>query len=480
MILLGQGLPNRFTNNSPSGRKDMLEKLCKSDFMIQDLKERITDRKSKLQEQLRAAEDDVLVLDTKISVAKTAINSTKSKLAEVNDPTMFDEQIQNQQNCIEYEQNLIKEYTESLENQRALESSTTLALAQLSKERYEIVSSVHDELDPVIDDLRLSRANIQASLQVAEAELKKQESITDICPTCGQKLPEVHKPDTSVAKKNVESLREQLKQESSKLDAAQESLNRRVQEVTIQFSDKENEFNLSLNEIRSLMKSIADNITSITTTATGMQKELQNLLAAKASATEFLQTANQTIAENEKIIEDAEQELLYKYKIKDDLSVRLGVVNKFNTVIARDFRGYLLQSIIEFIDKRAKVYSNSIFNTELISFILDGNNISISYNNKEYESLSGGEKQKVDLIIQFSIRDMMCTYTGFSTNILVLDEIFDNLDAVGSSQVINLISTELHDISSIFLITHHGAELNVPYDNEIVVVKGSDGVSRLQ
>ena len=326
----------------------------------------------------------------------------------------------------------------------------------------------------------MNRASIQASLQVAEAELEKQESIIDVCPTCGQKIPEVHKPDTTVAKKNVESLRAQLEQENTKLDAAQGELHRRVQDTTIQFSDKEKELNLSLNEIRSVMKSISDNITSITTTVTGMQKELQNLLAAKASATEFLQTAHQTIAENEKIIEDAEQELLYKYKIKDDLSVRLGIVNKFNTIIARDFRGYLLQSIIEFIDRRAKIYSNSIFNTELISFVLDDNNISISYNNKEYESLSGGEKQKVDLIIQFSIRDMMCTYTGFSTNILVLDEIFDNLDAVGSSQVINLISTELHDISSVFLITHHGVELNVPYDNEIVVIKGSDGVSRLQ
>ena len=155
-------------------------------------------------------------------------------------------------------------------------------------------------------------------------------------------------------------------------------------------------------------------------------------------------------------------------------------MSKFNTIVSREFRGYLLSSIITFIDKKAKIYCNDVFNTELISFELEGNNISIKYDNKEYESLSGGEKQKVDLIIQFSIRDMLCSYTDFSTNLIVLDEIFDNLDETGCSKIIELISSKLTDISSIFIITHHGNELNIPYDNEITVIKGADGVSYLQ
>ena len=45
VVVLGQGLPQRFTNNSPSGRKEILEKLSKSDFMIADLKDKIVDSK---------------------------------------------------------------------------------------------------------------------------------------------------------------------------------------------------------------------------------------------------------------------------------------------------------------------------------------------------------------------------------------------------------------------------------------------------
>ena len=149
------------------------------------------------------------------------------------------------------------------------------------------------------------------------------------------------------------------------------------------------------------------------------------------------------------------------------------------TIATRDFRGFLLSSIIEFISSKSKEYAKEIFDTDKITFKLDGNNIYIGYNDKQYENLSGGEKQKVDLIIQFAIRDMLSRYLDFSSNILVLDEIFDNLDEVGCQKVLNLISNKLVDIESIFIITHH-TDISIPYDNELVIVKGKDNISRVQ
>ena len=37
VVLLGQGMPNAFSKFNPSGRKELLEKLTKSDFMIENL-----------------------------------------------------------------------------------------------------------------------------------------------------------------------------------------------------------------------------------------------------------------------------------------------------------------------------------------------------------------------------------------------------------------------------------------------------------
>ena len=47
-IIIGQGMPNKFSSFSPSGRKELLEKLTKSDFMIEDIKTRIAARQQDL------------------------------------------------------------------------------------------------------------------------------------------------------------------------------------------------------------------------------------------------------------------------------------------------------------------------------------------------------------------------------------------------------------------------------------------------
>ena len=108
-----------------------------------------------------------------------------------------------------------------------------------------------------------------------------------------------------------------------------------------------------------------------------------------------------------------------------------------------------------------------------------GNNIEISYCDKQYENLSGGERQKVDLIIQFSIRDMLSQFLNFSSNILVADEIFDNCDSVGCQKIINMISNKLTDVESIFIVTHHENELMIPYDSKLTVVKNNYGISEI-
>lgn len=71
---------------------------------------------------------------------------------------------------------------------------------------------------------------------------------------------------------------------------------------------------------------------------------------------------------------------------------------------------------------------------------------------------------------------MLSAQTNFRCNILVLDEIFDNLDSTGSEKVLDLISAKLNDVENIFIITHH-ASIPVPYDKEIIVQKGDDNLS---
>ena len=164
---------------------------------------------------------------------------------------------------------------------------------------------------------------------------------------------------------------------------------------------------------------------------------------------------------------------------REKLQKHLDVITKMETIIKRDFRGFLLTNVIDFINKKSKEFSKDIFDTDKIDFILNGNNIDIKYDEKQYETLSGGEKQKIDIIVQLAIREMLCKFLNFSSNIIVLDEIFDNLDSVGCQRVLNLISNKLSDITSIYIVTHH-TDVSIPYDHELIVIKDKNGISKIK
>jgi len=65
VIIFGQGLPQRFSNNTPSGRKEILEQLAKADFMIDDLKDRMSNRKATINEKLEEYKNKSIELQTK-------------------------------------------------------------------------------------------------------------------------------------------------------------------------------------------------------------------------------------------------------------------------------------------------------------------------------------------------------------------------------------------------------------------------------
>ena len=86
IVVLGQGLPNKFTSNTPSGRKESLEKLFKADFMIEDIKTRINDRLSILKDEQRDIEDNILSNRSKLDVIRNSLSFTTSTLEGLQSP----------------------------------------------------------------------------------------------------------------------------------------------------------------------------------------------------------------------------------------------------------------------------------------------------------------------------------------------------------------------------------------------------------
>ena len=76
-----------------------------------------------------------------------------------------------------------------------------------------------------------------------------------------------------------------------------------------------------------------------------------------------------------------------------------------------------------------------------------------------YASFSEGEKQRIDLALVFTWRTIAKMKNSASTNILLLDEVFDSsLDNNGTEYVMQLLDTIGED-THVFVISHKGDQL---------------------
>ena len=480
IIILGQGLPYKFSANSPSGRKEVLEKLSKSDFMIQDLKTRLSARQSHLGSDLRKVEDELLAKNSNKTLLSTQKQVQEKELADLQAPKDFDEQILRYQAAIDELTKLISRNASMIEDAQSKLSEVTERLQNKTQEKTEVINEENNQFDVFRSEYLTRKSELTAKVKALQARITELQNIKDVCPTCGQKLPNVIKPDVTEELRDLETLNANIAELDSKYSAASLEHQTYLKQVEAQFADELSGINFEFKQLKDKIDLYTKDINLKQNKLTESKTELIKISSAKENLENNIKKVQELLYNIDLTLKKLDEEILYNINRKEEVSKHINVVNQMSTLIKRDFRGFLLINIIDYINIKAKEYALDVFGNDNLDFSLDGNNINISYNGKAFENLSGGEKQRVDLIIQFAIRNMMQQYLNFSSNILILDEIFDQLDTNGCSNILNLISEKLIDIESIFIISHRAGELEIPYDSELIVTKNSSGVSTIK
>lgn len=475
VIILGQGLPQRFTNNTPSGRKEVLELLSKSDFMIDDIKQRLITRKEILSNNLREKEDSLLKNKNTYELLVSRMNDIDIKLKNLPSEEELNLRICNIKddlNKLIFDKESVNSGLDKFKNE----------LNDVNEDLLNLQNMQNDDINSIevedITDIEKLKNETEWELNNKLKEVTRLKSIKDVCPTCGQKLPNVEKIDTISLEEEIEHLKEDYNSYKIMISKAVSErndllsiINKKYSKLKSDLLDRKNYLDNNIYNITNTINQYSNNITLKSNELSSNETKLKMLSEQRNSfELEYDNIKNDLMAiEEENIVINTEI---------DRLKNHLDINSKMSTIVKRDFRGYLLTNVIDFISSRCAYYSKQVFNTENLLFMLDGNNISISYDGKEYEVLSGGEKQKIDVILQLSIRDMLCSYLNFSSNILVLDEITDSLDVVGAQKIFNLISNNLTDVETIYIISHH-TDFEIPCDDEIYIVKGDDKISRI-
>lgn len=348
------------------------------------------------------------------------------------------------------------------------------ALTQENKNKYEKqikisrakINKLQNENNQLSQELESSTANDE----LKELQTKKNKIISEIatikqemkaiakrgmflekndeCPTCDQPIANKDKLllDTKTEAQQVQSSLTAVETNSASVDTDISLL----ETIITKIREKTNNINANNREIVSLNQSNDE-----------LQKYLESEVAADLTgAREDLQQMTN------------DKESLFEEKLK--LNEQFG----YNSIIAEMLRDTgiktkIIKQYLPTINKLVNQYLQTL--DFFVSFNLDENfNETIRSRHRDdftYDSFSEGEKQRIDLSLLFTWRQIAKMKNSVATNLLVLDETFDSsLDHDGIENLLKILHT-LDADSNTFIISHKGDILDGKFESKIEFIK---------
>ena len=272
------------------------------------------------------------------------------------------------------------------------------------------------------------------------------------CPTCEQEIgQELRDKKLGEAKAKAKKVQDALGEVQTEMNTVVTNLNE-VQETSNQIREKQSEIhsnNITIGRLQDQIKALRTDIENLTDSTGDLGEantELQTLIDERD---EIAERKLQYI--DEKSYNDAAGEML------KDSGIKTKIVKEYLPVMNNLVNKYL--NTLDFF----------------VSFDLDENfNESIKSRYRDtfnYSSFSEGEKQRIDLALLFTWRQIARMKNSASTNLLILDETFDSsLDHDGIDNLMKILGT-LEDGTNVFVISHKGDLLDGKFRSKIEFVK---------
>lgn len=417
IVVLGSATFMPFMQLSAQHRREVIEDLLDIEIfttMNTLLKEKVSTNKDSLQQVVY----DTDILNEKIDLQNQYLKTVKDD---------NDKRIQQHHDKIEKSRSEIQEYQQQIE--------------QLNTQVAELNGSIADK-DSVskkkkkIEQLEVKIKSKMSSL-VKEIEFFDNH---DNCPTCKQDIDHEFKCSTIEAKNTtLEDTTmgfEQLQREYYNITERLEEIND-VQEQVNNLLTEINSNNSHINAINQMIDSIQKDIDQLqsedqdTSELSGKLDELNQQLEACQTRREELST--------EKSVLDIAQLIL------KDSGIKTKIIKQYVPVMNKLINKYLaaMDFFVQFeLDENFNETIKSRFRDEF-----------------SYASFSEGEKMRIDLALLFTWRAIAKLRNSVSTNLLIMDEVFDSsLDTTGTEEFIKILNT-LVDDANIFIISHKGDQL---------------------
>lgn len=508
-VFLSQNVNTNLTSLSPTARKERLEILTNTDSTINNFKAKLKEKQllyeadvvsttttiNQLQGQINALDNQTNQLQFKLNEAQMELQ----KVQQLGTIEQIEQQIEQQNNLIKQNENKVEECNKSIilideeintirtEGKDNNDKQNDLQQQKMDKlNEYNIISSNISKIQQDINYNNIDINRIKKEIQQIQN--------SDKCPTCGRKLDNIDdehiKNNIKSKQQEIDNLQQEIKQfeecintsnnNLQNIQTEQQQIDTQLQEINLLVQQNNNLINDKQQRRRQIEQQkddINNNSKFIQNTITELQNKKQIIIQA--------QTNN--IKEYEDMLHNIEQE---KQQYLTEIDKQQTILNDTNNLvlcakdiiqlITKDFRTYLLKNSINYLNTLLVKYSQELFSNTSDVIVIEGNDtkLDIKLGNATYESLSGGEKTRVNIALLLAQKSLANMIGNISCNIIILDEILGYCDNEAETNVINLITQELDSLESIYMVSHK--EIPIAYDTQLIVTKNKQGLSNVR
>jgi len=333
-----------------------------------------------------------------------------------------------------------------------LEQEVKLKTAEAAKSEAKL-KKMGDNKDALFE-LRDSQTLVKRMLSDVKKEYK---FFTDnkVCPTCTQEIEDEFRQ----CKCDSLSGKEKEYVDQSK------GLTKKINTVTKKI-EKYDKLSHALYELRNTINTIQSNVIRIQKESLQLEQEIielksntPNIKAEDEILNVLMEDAEKTRKDCSKVSEKLDEFAVVHQLLKDG-GIKKQIIKKYVPIFNSLINKYLqsMDFYVNFtLDEEFQEVIKSRFRDEF-----------------SYSSFSEGEKQKIDLALLFTWREVARMKNSVATNLLLLDEVFDSsLDAEATESLLKILRS-LGKGTNVFVISHKGEILVDKFMNTLKFEKQND------
>ena len=414
VVILGSSTFVPFMQLPAAHRREVIEDLLDIGI-FSNMNTLLKDKLRAAQGQSRDCEHLLMLAEGKVSAQSKLISS----LQEVNQNRQEEKQKKYDENC--YLMQKVKQDKEVVE-----------------KDIEDTQSKIgdYDAAAKTLSTFRQGQADKKSELKLITKDLKFFKG-HDVCPTCTQDISQDFKENQvntlvragQTLSKEIESFNKDI-EEASNIVTEISNQSMKLKELTSDLSTLDRDYvRLEFENLR-----ISEEILKLQEDTPNIDKETNYLKEAKE---EYAKTQSDCSNISKKIDEYQVVSSLLK-----DSGIKSQIIKKYIPIFNQ-----LINKYLQSMDFYVNFTLDEEFNEVIKSRFRD---------EFSYASFSEGEKQKIDLALLFTWREVAKMKNSVATNLLILDEVFDSsLDTEGTNELLKILRS-LGSETNVFVISHKG------------------------